>query len=160
MGYAVPAAMGAKVAKPDTLVWAIDGDGCFQMTNQELATCAIEGIPIKVAVINNGNLGMVRQWQTLFYDERYSQTELGTHKHRIPDFVKLADALGCAGLRCETKGDVDATIEKAMAIDDRPVVVDFTVGKDAMVWPMVAAGSSNDEIQAARDLRPVFEGDE
>ncbi|HEY1485291.1 MAG TPA: acetolactate synthase large subunit, partial [Micromonosporaceae bacterium] len=128
MGYAVPAAMGAKVGCPDKLVWAVDGDGCFQMTNQELATCAIEGIPIKVAVINNGNLGMVRQWQTLFYDERYSQTELGTHKHRIPDFVKLADAYGCAGLRCETKADVDATIEKAMAIDDRPVVVDFTVG--------------------------------
>jgi len=169
MGYSVPAAMGAKVACPDTLVWAIDGDGCFQMTNQELATCAVEGIPIKVAVINNGNLGMVRQWQTLFYDERYSQTELGTHatpasagvaKRRIPDFVQLAEALGCAGLRCETKDDVDETINKAMAINDIPVVVDFTVGKDAMVWPMVAAGSSNDEIQAARDIRPEFEGDE
>jgi acetolactate synthase-1/2/3 large subunit len=160
MGYAVPAAMGAKVACPDTLVWAIDGDGCFQMTNQELATCAIEGIPIKVAVINNGNLGMVRQWQTLFYGERYSQTELGTHKHRIPDFVKLADALGCVGLRCETKAEVDETIEKAMAINDQPVVVDFTVGKDAMVWPMVAAGASNDDIQAARDIRPEYEADE
>ncbi|MEO9138844.1 MAG: acetolactate synthase large subunit [Jatrophihabitans sp.] len=160
MGYSVPAAMGAKVACPDKLVWAIDGDGCFQMTNQELATCAIEGIPIKVAVINNGNLGMVRQWQTLFYEKRYSQTGLGTHEHRIPDFVKLADALGCVGLRCETKEDVDATIEKAMAIDNQPVVVDFTVGKDAMVWPMVAAGASNDEIQAARDIRPAFEGDE
>ena len=154
MGYAVPAAMGAKVACPDTLVWAIDGDGCFQMTNQELATCAIEGIPIKVAVINNGNLGMVRQWQTLFYDQRYSQTDLGTHKHRIPDFVKLADALGCVGLRCETKADVDATIEKAMSINDQPVVVDFTVGKDAMVWPMVAAGTSNDDILAARGDPP------
>ncbi|MDP9317580.1 MAG: acetolactate synthase large subunit [Actinomycetota bacterium] len=160
MGYAVPAAMGAKVARPDTLVWAIDGDGCFQMTNQELATCAIEGIPIKVAVINNGSLGMVRQWQTLFYSERYSQTDLGTHKHRIPDFVKLADALGCVGMRCETQSEVDATIEKAMAIDDVPVVVDFTVGKDAMVWPMVAAGASNDDIEAARDVRPVFEEDE
>jgi acetolactate synthase I/II/III large subunit len=165
MGYSVPAAMGAKVGCPDKLVWAIDGDGCFQMTNQELATCAIEGIPIKVAVINNGNLGMVRQWQTLLYDQRYSQTELGTHttSHsgaktaRIPDFVKLADALGCVGLRCETKDDVDATIEKAMAIDDQPVVVDFTVGKDAMVWPMVAAGASNDEIQTARDIRPTFD---
>ncbi len=160
MGYAVPAAMGAKVARPAALVWAIDGDGCFQMTNQELATCAIEGISIKVAVINNGNLGMVRQWQTLFYQQRYSQTELGTHKHRIPDFVKLAEALGCAGLRCETAGEVDATIDKAMAINDVPVVVDFTVGADAMVWPMVAAGASNDDIQAARDLRPVFEEDE
>ena len=160
MGYAVPAAMGAKVACPDTVVWAIDGDGCFQLTNQELATCAIEGIPIKVAVINNGSLGMVRQWQTLFYSERYSQTDLGTHKHRIPDFVKLADALGCVGMRCETQGEVDATIEKAMAIDDVPVVVDFTVGKDAMVWPMVAAGAGNDDIEAARDVRPVFEEDE
>jgi acetolactate synthase-1/2/3 large subunit len=100
---------------------------------------------------------MVRQWQTLFYDQRYSQTELGTHKHRIPDFVKLADAYGCVGLRCESKADVDATIEKAMSINDVPVVVDFTVGQDAMVWPMVAAGSSNDEIQAARDLRPQFD---
>ena len=157
MGYAVPAAMGAKVGRPDTLVWAIDGDGCFQMTNQELATCAIEGIPIKVAVINNGNLGMVRQWQTLFYGERYSQTDLGTHKHRIPDFVKLADALGCIGLRCESKADVDETIAKAMSIDDAPVVVDFTVGKDAMVWPMVAAGTSNDDILAARGIRPAFD---
>ena len=120
MGYAVPAAMGAKVGRPDTAVWAIDGDGCFQMTNQELATCALEGIPIKVAVINNGNLGMVRQWQTLFYDERYSNTDLGTHKHRIPDFVKLAEALGCVGLRCETAADVDKTIEAAMEINDAP----------------------------------------
>lgn len=160
MGYAVPAAMGAKVGKPDTTVWAIDGDGCFQMTNQELATCALEGIPIKVAVINNGNLGMVRQWQTLFYDQRYSNTDLKTHKQRVPDFVKLADALGCVGLRCETAADVDATIEKAMEIDDQPVVIDFVVGKDAMVWPMVAAGTSNDDILAARDVRPVWGEDQ
>jgi acetolactate synthase I/II/III large subunit len=159
MGYAVPAAMGAKVGRPGATVWAIDGDGCFQMTNQELATCALEGIPIKVAVINNGNLGMVRQWQTLFYNERYSNTDLGTHKHRVPDFVKLAEALGCIGLRCETAEDVDKTIEAAMAIDDAPVVVDFVVGKDAMVWPMVAAGTSNDEILFARDIRPAFEED-
>jgi acetolactate synthase-1/2/3 large subunit len=160
MGYAVPAAMGAKHGKPETTVWAIDGDGCFQMTNQELATCALEGIPIKVAVINNGNLGMVRQWQTLFYDRRYSNTDLGTHGPRVPDFVKLAEALGCVGLRCETDADVDATIEKAMAINDRPVVIDFIVGPDAMVWPMVPAGVGNDEILAARDVRPIFEGDE
>jgi len=160
MGYAVPAAMGAKVGRPGTAVWAIDGDGCFQMTNQELATCALEGIPIKVAVINNGNLGMVRQWQTLFYQGRYSNTELGTHKHRIPDFVKLAEALGCIGLRCESAADVDKTIEAAMAINDAPVVIDFTVGKDAMVWPMVAAGTSNDEILFARDVRPTFEEDD
>ncbi|WP_340683497.1 acetolactate synthase large subunit [Amycolatopsis coloradensis] len=160
MGFAVPAAMGAKFGVPDKQVWAIDGDGCFQMTNQELATCAIEGAPIKVAVINNGNLGMVRQWQNLFYSERYSNTDLGTHKHRIPDFTLLAEALGCAGLRCETKEDVDATIRRAMEINDRPVVIDFVVGKDAQVWPMVAAGTGNDEIMAVRGIRPLFDDDE
>lgn len=160
MGYAVPAAMGAKVGQPERTVWAIDGDGCFQMTNQELATCAIEGIPIKVAVINNGNLGMVRQWQTLFYNSRYSSTDLNTHKLRIPDFVALAEALGCVGLRCESKEDVDSIINQAMQINDRPVVVDFTVGADAQVWPMVEAGKSNDEIQNARDMRPQFDADD
>jgi acetolactate synthase-1/2/3 large subunit len=160
MGYAVPAAMGAKAGAPDKVVWAIDGDGCFQMTNQELATCALEGIPIKVAVINNGHLGMVRQWQTLFYDERYSNTDLGTHKHRIPDFVKLAEALGCVGLRCETAADLDNTIAAAMAVTDQPVVIDFVVGKDAMVWPMVAAGTGNDEIMFARGVRPRFDEDD
>ena len=158
MGYAVPAAMGAKMGRPDTTVWAIDGDGCFQMTNQELATCAIEGIPIKVAIINNGNLGMVRQWQNLFYGERYSHTKLGTlAARRIPDFVLLAEAMGCVGLRCETREEVDATIDKAMQIDDRPVVVDFIVGEDAQVWPMVPAGTSNNDILAARDVRPDFD---
>ncbi len=157
MGYAVPAAMGAKLACPEAEVWAIDGDGCFQMTNQELATCAIEGAPIKVALINNGNLGMVRQWQTLFYEERYSQTDLATHSHRIPDFVKLAEALGCVGLRCEREEDVVDVINQARAINDRPVVIDFIVGADAQVWPMVAAGTGNDEIQAARGIRPLFD---
>nr|WP_147201134.1 acetolactate synthase large subunit [Pseudonocardia asaccharolytica] len=160
MGYAVPAAMGAKAALPDTVVWAIDGDGCFQMTNQELATCAIEGIPIKVAVINNGNLGMVRQWQNLFYSERYSNTELGTHKHRIPDFKLLAEAMGCVGLRAESKDEVDRVIRKAMEINDQPVVIDFVVGADAQVWPMVAAGTGNNELMAARGIRPLFDGDE
>jgi acetolactate synthase I/II/III large subunit len=158
MGFAVPAAMGAKVGRPDTTVWAIDGDGCFQMTNQELATCALNDIPIKVAVINNGSLGMVRQWQTLFYDSRYSNTDL--HSRRIPDFVKLADAYGCVGLRCDSAAEVDATIDKAMAVDDRPVVVDFVVHQDAMVWPMVAAGTSNDDIMVARDLAPVWDREE
>lgn len=157
MGFAIPAAMGAKIARPDAEVWAIDGDGCFQMTNQELATCAIEGAPIKVALINNGNLGMVRQWQSLFYEERYSQTDLATHSHRIPDFVKLAEALGCVGLRCERAEDVVDVIKAARAINDRPVVIDFIVGADAQVWPMVAAGTSNDEIQAARGIRPLFD---
>jgi acetolactate synthase-1/2/3 large subunit len=157
MGFAIPAAMGAKVARPDAEVWAVDGDGCFQMTDQELATCAIEGIPIKVALINNGNLGMVRQWQDLFYGKRYSQTNLSTHSHRIPDFVKLAEALGCVGLRCEREEDVADVINQARAITDRPVVIDFIVGADAQVWPMVAAGTSNDEIQAARGIRPLFD---
>ena len=159
MGYAVPAAMGAKVGRPEATVWAIDGDGCFQMTNQELATCSVEGIPIKVAIINNSSLGMVRQWQTLFYDGRYSNTDLNTGHEtaRIPDFVKLAEAYGCVGLRAETVGEVDATIKKAMEIDDRPVVVDFVVSRDAMVWPMVAAGTSNDDIQVARDMAPEWD---
>ncbi|MBW8806854.1 MAG: acetolactate synthase large subunit [Catenulisporales bacterium] len=154
MGYAVPAAMGAKVGRPEATVWAIDGDGCFQMTNQELATCAINDIPIKVAVINNGTLGMVRQWQTLFYGKRYSNTDL--HSRRIPDFVKLAEAYGCVGLRCESPDDLDKTIEQAMAVDDAPVVVDFVVHQDAMVWPMVPSGLSNDEILAAQGMRPDF----
>ncbi|WP_341926386.1 acetolactate synthase large subunit [Nocardioides psychrotolerans] len=155
MGFAVPGAMGAKVGCPDQTVWAIDGDGCFQMTNQELATCAINDIPIKVAIINNESLGMVRQWQTLFYNERYSNTDL--ESKRIPDFVKLAEAYGCVGLACEDPADVDATIRKAMEINDVPVVVDFRVHRDAMVWPMVAAGASNDDIKYARDLAPEFE---
>jgi acetolactate synthase I/II/III large subunit len=162
MGFAVPAALGAKVGMPDSQVWAIDGDGCFQMTNQELATCVIEDIPVKIAIINNGSLGMVRQWQTLFYNERYSNTNLGDKKDevagtRIPDFVKLAEAYGCIGLRCETKEEVDAVIEQAMAINDQPVVIDFVVHKDAMVWPMVAAGTSNDDIKFARGIAPDWE---
>ncbi|MYM20818.1 acetolactate synthase large subunit [Brevibacterium sp. 5221] len=162
MGYAVPAAMGAKVGEPDRTVWAIDGDGCFQMTNQELATCVICSIPIKVAIINNSSLGMVRQWQTLFYDGRYSNTDLNTGHNsiRVPDFVKLAEAYGAYGRRVDRNEDVDAAVEEALAIDDRPVVLDFTVPADAMVWPMVAAGVSNDEIQYARDLRPDFEEEE
>jgi len=185
MGYAVPAAMGAKVGDRAACVWAIDGDGCFQMTNQELATCAVEGIPVKIAIINNGNLGMVRQWQTLFYNERYSNTDLDRRAHapqaaagpeagaaddaprhdpappgrgtRIPDFVKLAEAYGCVGLRCEDAGSVDAVIEQAMSINDRPVVVDFIVHRDAMVWPMVAAGTSNDDIIVARNMAPDWD---
>ncbi|NDH64806.1 MAG: acetolactate synthase large subunit, partial [Microbacteriaceae bacterium] len=156
MGYAVPAAMGAKVAQPERLVWAIDGDGCFQMTNQELATCTINNIPIKVAIINNSSLGMVRQWQTLFYNQRYSNTDLntGTDTAMIPDFVKLADAYGCLGIRVEKEEDIDAAIKLAIETNDRPVVIDFIVGRDAMVWPMVAAGLSNDEVQYARDAAP------
>jgi acetolactate synthase-1/2/3 large subunit len=162
MGYGVPAAMGAKVSQPDRVVWAIDGDGCFQMTNQELATCVINEIPIKVAIINNSSLGMVRQWQTLFYDGRYSNTHLNTGhgSARIPDFVKLADAYGALGIRVEKKEDVDAAIRLALETNDRPVVIDFVVSADAMVWPMVPQGVSNSGVQYARDHAPSWEGDE
>ncbi|MGC3956054.1 MAG: acetolactate synthase large subunit [Propionicimonas sp.] len=158
MGYCVPAAMGAQVGQPDAVVWGIDGDGCFQMTNQELVTCALEGIPIKIAVMNNQSLGMVRQWQTLFYGERYSNTDLKSL--RVPDFQKLAEAMGAVGLRAETPEEVDQVIEQAMAITDRPVVVEFVVHKDAMVWPMVAAGTSNDDIKIAKDLAPAWDEEE
>ncbi|MCL1899786.1 MAG: acetolactate synthase large subunit [Promicromonosporaceae bacterium] len=159
MGFAVPAAMGAKVGRPDAAVWAIDGDGCFQMTNQELATCVLNDIPIKVAIVNNGVLGMVRQWQTLFYNERYSNTFLNTGhgSRRVPDFVKLAESYGAVGLRADTPADVDATIARANEIDDRPVVIDFTVSDKALVWPMVPAGVSNDQILYARGLSPEFD---
>ena len=158
MGYGVPAAMGAKVGAPDSTVWAIDGDGCFQMTNQELVTCALNNIPIKVAIINNESLGMVRQWQTLFYEGRYSNTSL--ESKRVPNFPMLAEAMGCVGLSCERPEDLDATIEKAMSINDQPVVVDFRVHRDAMVWPMVAAGTSNDEIMIARATAPDWDSQE
>ena len=159
MGYAVPAAMGAKVAEPDRVVWAIDGDGCFQMTNQELATCVINDIPIKVAIINNSSLGMVRQWQTLFYEGRHSNTDLNTGHGtiRIPDFVKLAEAYGCLAIRVEKEEEIDAAITLALETNDRPVVIDFVVSADAMVWPMVPQGVSNSYIQYARDHAPAFD---
>ncbi len=143
MGFAVPAAMGAQIGRPGELVVAIDGDGCFQMTAQELATCAIEGLPIKVLIFNNGFLGMVRQWQELFYDERYSEVHLGT---TIPDYVKLAEAYGCVGLRCDQADDVDAVLEKALAVTDVPAVVDFRTHDAEGVFPMVPAGHANDDI--------------
>ena len=143
MGFAVPAAMGAQIGRPGELVVAIDGDGCFQMTAQELATCAIEGLPIKVLIFNNGFLGMVRQWQELFYDERYSEVHLGT---AIPDYVKLAEAYGCVGLRCDNAGDVDGVLEKALSVSDVPAVVDFRTHDAEGVFPMVPAGHANDDI--------------
>ena len=161
MGYAVPAAMGAKVAEPDRVVWAIDGDGCFQMTNQEIATCVINNIPIKIAVINNSSLGMVRQWQTLFYDGRYSHTDLNTgHASvRVPDFVKLADAYGAFGIRVEKEDEIDDAIKLALETNDRPVVIDFVVSAEAMVWPMVPQGVSNSFIRYAREASPAYEGE-
>lgn len=159
MGYAVPAAMGAKVAEPDRVVWAIDGDGCFQMTNQELATCVINQIPIKVAIINNSSLGMVRQWQTLFFDGRHSNTDLNTGHGtaRIPDFVKLGEAYGCLAIRVEKEDQIDDAIKLALETNDRPVVIDFVVSADAMVWPMVPQGVSNSYIQYAREHAPAFD---
>jgi len=143
MGFAVPAAVGAKAGMPDSTVIAIDGDGCFQMTFQELITAAVEKIPVKIAVMNNANLGMVRQWQSLFYNDRYSATELSSS---IPDIVMLAEAMGCAGFRAETPEEVVPTIEKALEINDRPVVMEFVCDPDAMVFPMIQAGGSNDKI--------------
>ncbi len=143
MGFGLPAAIGAKVALPDETVIAFDGDGSFQMTCQELITASTHGIPIKVAVINNASLGMVRQWQKLFYDRRYSATDLTDH---TPDFVKLAEAMGCIGFRATMPGEVDGVIEKALSINDRPVVVDFKVDPEESVFPMVPAGASNDEV--------------
>jgi acetolactate synthase-1/2/3 large subunit len=143
MGYAVPAAVGAKVGRPDRMVWAIDGDGCFQMTAQELVTAASERIPVKIAILNNAYLGMVRQWQELFYEERYSEVYLSPD---LPDYVKWAEAMGCIGMRVDNADDVVATIEKANEIDDRPVVIDFRTDWREKVYPMVAAGASNDDI--------------
>ena len=155
MGFSIPAAMGAKAAMPEKEVWAIDGDGCFQMTNQEITTAALEGFPIKVALINNGNLGMVRQWQTLFYDGHYSHTKLGGEVY-VPDFVKLSEALGAVSFRVTSADEVEEAIQRAREINDRPVVVEFVVGEDAQVWPMIAAGTSNSDIEYARGMRPFF----
>ncbi len=143
MGFAVPAAVGAKVGRPDKTVWAIDGDGCFQMTAQELVTASAERIPIKVAILNNAYLGMVRQWQEMFYAERYSEVYLSPD---LPDYVKWAEAMGCVGIRAESPEEVAPAIEKANAIDDRPVVVDFRTDAFEKVFPMVPAGGSNDAI--------------
>ena len=151
MGFAVPAAIGAKAARPDKTVWAIDGDGCFQMTAQELVTARIEQIPIKVAILNNSYLGMVRQWQEMFYDERYSEVYLSPD---LPDYVKWAEAMGCVGIRVDTAEEVIPAIEKANAITDRPVVIDFRTDAAEKVFPMVAAGASNDEIM----VHPSQEG--
>jgi len=154
MGYGLPAGIGAKFAAPDRRVVVISGDGSFQMNIQELGTAVAYNVDIKVIILNNHFLGMVRQWQERFYEERYSYSAMS-----VPDFVKLADAYGCIGLRCERKEDVDAIIEQAMAINDQPVVIDFVVHKDAMVWPMVAAGTSNDDINVARGMAPDWDGE-
>ena len=143
MGFAVPASIGAKVGRPDRTVWAIDGDGCFQMTAQELVTATAEQIPVKIAILNNAYLGMVRQWQEMFYEERYSEVYLSPD---LPDYVKWAEAMGCVGIRAESPEDVGPAIEKANSIDDRPVVVDFRTDAFEKVFPMVAAGRSNDDI--------------
>jgi acetolactate synthase-1/2/3 large subunit len=143
MGFAVPAAIGAKVGRPDRMVWAVDGDGCFQMTAQELATASAERIPVKIAILNNAYLGMVRQWQHMFYEERYSEVYLSPD---LPDYVGWAESMGCVGLRVESHEEVLPAIEKANDIDDRPVVIDFRTDSMEQVFPMVSAGASNDDI--------------
>ncbi|MBA3282770.1 MAG: acetolactate synthase large subunit, partial [Acidimicrobiia bacterium] len=144
MGFSVPAAIGAKVGRPDRMVWAIDGDGCFQMTAQELVTAAAERIPVKIAILNNAYLGMVRQWQEMFYEERYSEVYLSPD---LPDYVKWAEAMGCVAFRVEHPDDIQPTIDKANAIDDRPVVIEFRTDSSEKVYPMVAAGQSNSDVQ-------------
>jgi acetolactate synthase-1/2/3 large subunit len=143
MGFSVPAAIGAKVGRPDRTVWAVDGDGCFQMTAQELVTASTERIPIKVAILNNSYLGMVRQWQEMFYDERYSEVYLSPD---LPDYVKWAEAMGCVAMRVESPEEVQPAIDKANEIDDRPVVLEFRVDAREKVFPMVPAGLSNDDL--------------
>ena len=143
MGFGVPAAIGAKVGRPERTVWCIDGDGCFQMTAQELVTARAEGIPIKVAILNNAYLGMVRQWQEMFYDERYSEVYLSAD---LPDYVKWAEAMGCVGLRATNLKEMDDVIDEANKINDVPVVIDFRTDSSEKVFPMVASGASNDDI--------------
>ncbi len=143
MGFAIPAAIGAKVGRPESTVWAIDGDGCFQMTAQELVTATTERIPIKVAILNNAYLGMVRQWQEMFYEERYSEVYLSPD---LPDYVKWAEAMGCVGMKVEDPSEVESAIAKANSIDDRPVVIDFRTDTSEKVFPMVPSGHSNDDI--------------
>ncbi|MDA8262577.1 MAG: thiamine pyrophosphate-dependent enzyme, partial [Actinomycetota bacterium] len=143
MGYAVPASIGAKVGRPDKIVWAVDGDGCFQMTAQELVTASAERIPVKIALLNNAYLGMVRQWQEMFYDQRYSEVYLSPD---LPDYVKWAEAMGCVALRVEAPEEVAPAIEKANEINDRPVVIEFRIDSSEKVYPMVPAGATNDEI--------------
>ncbi|HVM66901.1 MAG TPA: thiamine pyrophosphate-dependent enzyme, partial [Acidimicrobiales bacterium] len=152
MGFAVPAAIGAKVGRPDRTVWAVDGDGCFQMTAQELATASSERIPVKIAILNNAYLGMVRQWQEMFYDERYSEVYLSPD---LPDYVKWAEAMGCVALRVESPEEVAPAIEKANQVDDRPVVVEFRTDSSEKVFPMVPAGASNDDVITAPGVTPA-----
>ncbi len=143
MGFSVPAAIGAKVGRPDRMVWAVDGDGCFQMTAQELVTAATERIPVKVAILNNAYLGMVRQWQEMFYEERYSEVYLSPD---LPDYVKWSEAMGCVAMRVESPEEVGPAIDKANEIDDRPVVLEFRTDSAEKVIPMVPSGLSNDDI--------------
>ena len=143
MGYSIPAAIGAKAGKPDKVVWAVDGDGCFQMTSQELITAAVEKIPVKVALLNNTYLGMVRQWQEMFYENRLSEVDLSGP---VPDYIKLSEAMGCVAIRVEDPDEVDDAIERANAINDAPVVLEFVTEPNENVYPMVPGGKSNSEV--------------
>ena len=154
MGFAVPAAIGAKVGRPDRMVWAVDGDGCFQMTAQELVTASAERIPVKIAILNNAYLGMVRQWQEMFYEERYSEVYLSPD---LPDYKMWAEAMGCVGMRVEDPEEVLPAIEKANSIDDRPVVIDFRTDWAEKVFPMVPAGASNTDIVVDPSQKAQFD---
>ncbi len=156
MGFSIPAAIGAKAARPDATVWAVDGDGNFQMTAQELVTASVENIPIKVALMNNAYLGMVRQWQSLFYEERLSEVYLS---HEVPNYVMWAEAMGCAAFRVEDPDEVEAVIKQANDINDRPVVIDFRCHSEENVYPMVTAGGSNDDVMVDPSQQPELDAD-
>ena len=165
MGFGLPAAIGAEIGSQQYFdgkkpVWLIDGDGSFQMTSEELATAFMEGTPIKIALLNNSVYGMVRQWQTLYYEKHYSATILHEEEKTglvgVPDFVKLAEAYGCVAMRARTKEEAIECIRKANQINDRPLLIDFHVWKDAMVWPMVAAGDSNDNVTYMPGIKPLL----
>src|SRR5690606_26856308 len=152
MGFSIPAAIGAKVGRPDRAVWAVDGDGCFQMTAQELVTATVERIPIKVALLNNSYLGMVRQWQEMFYEERYSEVYLSTD---TPDFVRWAEAMGCVGIRVESPEEVAPAIEKANSFNDRTGVIEFRTAASEKGCPMVPAGAANDDLIVHPSQQPI-----
>ena len=156
MGFSVPAAIGAKAGMPDRTVWAIDGDGCFQMTAQELITASVDKIPVKIALMNNSFLGMVQQWQDMFYEGRRSEVQMS---YDLPDYVKWAEAMGCASRRVEDPTEVAEAIEWANSINDRPVVLEFRCVDSERVFPMVAAGGSNDDVYVDPSQQPMLDAE-
>jgi acetolactate synthase I/II/III large subunit len=153
MGYGLPAAIGAKAARPDASIVCIDGDGCFQMTCQELATSALEGLPITVVIVNNGWLGMVRQWQEMFYDRRFAETHL---THQVPDYAQLAEAYGCAGFTLSTEDELESVLDEAMNCG-RTAVVDARCDPEEKCFPMIPAGAAATDVIEFTDLEESVE---